>query len=220
MTKILIADDHAILRQGLKQILAEEWPAADFGEASTAAETLRLIWKHPWDVLVLDIHMPGRSGLGVLQEIRGQNPKLPVLVLSSTPEDQLAVRVLRAGANGYLNKQIAPEELVNAVRKVMSGGRNVSAALAEQLAAEVSLGADCPRHELLSDREFQVFEMTIAGKSVKRIAAELSLSVKTISTFRSRVFEKLGASNDVELVHYALNHGLGGDKPLVVVPQK
>ncbi|HLX65090.1 MAG TPA: response regulator transcription factor [Planctomycetota bacterium] len=219
MTKILIADDHAILRQGLKQILADEWPGAQFGEAGTAAEALQLIWEQRWDAVVLDINMPGRSGLEVLRETRQRYPDLPVLVLSSTPEDQLAVRVLRAGASGYLNKQTAPEELVNAMRKVMSGGRYVSAALAEQLAADVSRAGDRPRHEFLSDREYQVFEMTVAGKSVKGIAAELSLSVKTISTFRTRVFEKLGVSNDVELVHYAAEHGLGGGMPPGVAPR-
>ncbi len=203
MTKILIADDHAILRQGLMQILADEWPGAQFGEAGTATEALKLIWRQQWDVIVLDINMPGRSGLEVLQETRVSYPNLPVLVLSSTPEDQLAVRVLRAGASGYMNKQAAPEELINAIKKVLAGGRYVSAGLAEQLAADASRVDARPRHECLSDREYQVFEMTKSGKSVKAIATELSLSVKTISTFRRRMFDKLGVSNDVELVRYA-----------------
>ncbi len=206
--RVLIADDHAILRQGLKQILADEFDAVEFGEAGTAAETLALLWKKPWDVLVLDIAMPGRSGLEVLQETRRSFPRLPVLVLSSTPEDQLAVRVLKAGARGYLNKQIAPEELVHAVRKVMAGGRYVSPALAEKLAADLSRSADQPPHELLSDRELEVFARMAAGKSVKEIATELALSPKTISTFRSRVFEKLGVRSDVELAYYAVQHGL------------
>lgn len=219
MPKILIADDHAILRQGLKQILAEEWPDAQFGEAGTATEALQLIWKHPWDVIVLDLNMPGRSGLEVLQETRTRYPNLPVLVLSSTPEDQIAIRVLRAGASGYLNKQTAPEELVSAVQKLLSGSRYVSAHLAEQLAADVSRADERPRHELLSDREYQVFEMSVAGMQVKAIAAELSLSVKTISTFRSRIFEKLGAKNDVELVRYAIKYGILGEKS-GGIPQK
>lgn len=219
MPKILIADDHAILRQGLKQILAEEWPDAQFGEAGTANEALQLIWQHPWDVIVLDLNMPGRSGLEVLQETRTSYPNLPVLVLSSTPEDQIANRVLRAGASGYLNKQAAPEELVSAVQKVLGGGRYVSAAFAEQLAADVSRADERPRHELLSDREYQVFEMSLAGMQVKAIAAELSLSVKTISTFRSRIFEKLGVQNDVELVRYAIKNGIGGAMP-GALPQK
>jgi DNA-binding NarL/FixJ family response regulator len=211
MTKILIVDDHPLMRQGLKMFLADEWPSAELGEAGTAAEALNLIWKQRWDMVVLDINLPGRSGLEVLAETRQRYPKLPVLVLSSTPEDQLAIRVLRAGANGYLHKHAAPEELVNAVRKVMSGGRYVSAALAQRLAAEVGRADERPRHETLSDREYQVFQMMVAGKSVKGIAMELSLSAKTISTFRGRVFEKLGVRNDVELVRYAAEHGLGGE---------
>lgn len=211
MTKFLIADDHPLMRQGLKQFLADEWPGAQFGEAGTTAEALNLIWKQGWDAVVLDINMPGRSGLEVLEETRQRYPKLPVLVLSSTPEDQLAIRVLRAGASGYLNKHAAPEELVFAVRKVMSGGRYVSAALSEQLAVDVGRADDRPRHESLSDREYQVFQMMTDGQSVKGIAAELSLSAKTVSTFRSRVFHKLGVNNDVELVRYATLHGLGGE---------
>lgn len=218
MMRILIADDHTILRQGLKQILDDEFNDIQIGEAASAAETLSQLRRQPWDVLILDINMPGRSGLEVLHETRRHFSGVPVLVLSSTPEDQLGMRVLKAGANGYLNKQAAPEELVNAVRRVMAGGCYVSAALAEKLAAELGRNTEHPPHETLSDREFQVFRMIIAGKSVKEIATELSLSGKTISTFRSRIFEKLGVRNNVELVFYAQQHGLIESAPGIEPP--
>src|SRR6185295_1303657 len=157
----------------------------EFGEAGSTQHTLDLLPKKKWDVLLLDINMPGRNGLEVLRETRRNYPKLPVLVLSSTPEDQLGLRVLKAGASGYLNKQTALEDLVQAVRKVVAGGKYVSARLAEKLAAEVSRSEKSPQ-EQLSDREFQVMQLLAAGRSLKDIAAELSLSVKTISTFRGR----------------------------------
>lgn len=208
MTRILIADDHAILRQGLKQILADEIGAATFGEAGNATETLAHLHKQAWDVLILDINMPGRNGFEVLDEVRRYFPALPVLVLSSTPEDQLGLRAIKAGAAGYLNKQTAPEQLVNAVRTVQRGDQFISTALAQRLVADLRRGTDRPRHEALSDRELQVCKMSAAGKSVKEIAAELSLSPKTVSTFRSRVFEKLSVKNDIELAHYVSEHGL------------
>jgi len=208
MKRILIADDHMILRQGLKQILADELTNARFGEAGDATQALALLHKQTWDVLILDINMPGRNGFEVLDEVKRHFPFLPVLILSSTPEDQLGLRAIKGGAAGYLNKQTAPEQLVEAVETVMTGGRFITAALAARLAAEFQRGGDRPRHELLSDRELQVFQLAAAGKSVKEIAVELSLSAKTISTFRSRAFEKLGVKNDVELVHYAQQHGL------------
>jgi DNA-binding NarL/FixJ family response regulator len=204
---ILIADDHALLRKGLVQILIEEFPAAHFGEASNAGETMTCLSKRKWSVLVLDVFMPGRSGLEVLTEVRQQYPKLPILVLSSAPEEQLAVRVLRSGANGYLNKQTAPEDLVKAVNKVMSGGRYVSAAMAERLAAEIGQASPA-RHEKLSDREYAVLRRLAAGDSIKKIAGDLSLSAKTVSTYHTRIWEKLGIGNDVELVRYAIEHGL------------
>jgi two-component system invasion response regulator UvrY len=204
---ILIADDHAVLRKGLVQILAEEHPDAHFGEASTTTETLACLSRHRWDVLVLDIFMPGRTGLEVLHEVRRHHPNLPVLVLSSAPEEQLAVRVLKAGASGYLNKQAAPENLALAVRKVLAGGKYVSAALAESLASELSKDGR-PPHETLSDREFEVMQLLLAGRSLKEIAAELSLSPKTVSTFHTRIWEKLRVRSDVELVRYAQKHGI------------
>jgi DNA-binding NarL/FixJ family response regulator len=208
MTRILIADDHAMLREGLKQILAEEFAGAEFGEAATTAETLQQLRTQPWDVLILDINMPGRNGMDVLNDARRSYPRLPVLVLSSTPEDQLGIRTLRAGARGYLNKQSAAEELVNAIRKVLAGGRYLTPALSEKLVEELDRDPTRPPHELLSNREFQVFKLLVAGRCVKEIAAELSLSVKTISTYRSRVLDKLRVRNEVELAHYAHEHGL------------
>jgi DNA-binding NarL/FixJ family response regulator len=205
--KILIADDHVALRKGLIQILAEEYPDAEFGEASTTTETLDCVSRSWWDVLVLDVFMPGRSGLEVLHEVRREHPNLPVLVLSSAPEEQMAVRVLKAGARGYLNKQAAPEELVNAIKRLLAGGRYVSAAVAERLAADVNL-ANRPPEEKLSDREYAVLLRLMAGKSIKEIAAELDLSPKTVSTFHTRLWEKLGVHNDVDLIRYALERGL------------
>lgn len=208
--KILIADDHSILRKGLMQILADEFPEAQFGEASNTPETLERLSREAWDMLVLDIFMPGRSGLEILGDVRRNHPNLPVLALSSAPEDQLAVRVLKSGARGYLNKQTAPEELVNAVRKVLSGGRYISTAVAEMVAAEINY-TDGPSHEKLSDREYTVMQLLVAGKSIKAIADELSLSPKTVSTYHARIWGKLGVKNDVEMVRYAFEHGLVQD---------
>lgn len=208
MTRILIADDHAILRQGLKQILADEIPGVVFGDAGSAADALARLHEGAWDVLVLDINMPGRNGFEVLAEVRQNFPELPVLVLSSTPEDQLGLRALKAGASGYLNKQIAPERLVEAVRKVIAGEQFISPVLARQFLTDLRRGTEQPRHLALSARELQVCQMAAAGKSVKEIAAELALSPKTVSTFRARVFDKLAVKNDVELVRYMQEHGL------------
>jgi DNA-binding NarL/FixJ family response regulator len=206
--RILLADDHAVVRHGLKQIIAEEYKRAVFGEARNAQEALDLVWKELWDIVVLDITMPGRSGLEVLREIKRSRPKLPVLVLSMHPENQFAVRVLKRGAAGYMTKESAPEELVGAIRKVLAGGRYVSPSLAEKLATYVSSDAPKPPQELLSDREFQVLRLIASGKMVSEIAKELSLSVKTISTYRSRILEKMGLRNNAELMHYAIQHQL------------
>lgn len=207
--RILLADDHALLRQGLKQILSEEFPDAEFCEAGTTQETIDSLHGPAFDVVVLDLFMPGRSGLDVLETVRQMNPRPPVLVLSSAPEEQLAVRVLRAGASGYLNKQAAPEHLVRAVRKLIQGDKYVSDSLAQLLASEAGRPAALP-HEKLSDREFQVMRLLVEGKSLKEVAHALSLSAKTISTFHTRIWEKLGVKNDVELVHYAIEHRLAG----------
>ncbi len=208
MIRILITDDHAVVRQGLMQILADELPGAKFGEAGDSAQALALLHKEVWDVLILDINMPGRNGFEVLADVRRSFPLLPVLVLSSTPEDQLGLRALKSGASGYLNKQTAPEQLVEAVQKIIAGEQFISAALTQKLVTELRRDYDRPRHEALSDRELQVVKLTVEGKSMKEIAAELSLSAKTISTFRGRAFEKLGVKNDVELARYLTEHGL------------
>ncbi|HWW00811.1 MAG TPA: response regulator transcription factor [Candidatus Acidoferrum sp.] len=205
--RILIADDHALLREGLRQILAEAFPDAEFGGAGTTSETLACLARRRWDILVLDVFMPGRSGLEVLHEVRQNHPKLPVLVLSSAPEEQLALRVLKDGARGYLNKQTAPQDLVQAVRKILAGGKYVTDTLAEKLVTEVGRAGRLP-HERLSDREFQVMQLLLAGRSLKEVAGELSLSVKTIRTFHTRLLKKLALKNDVQLVHYALEHRL------------
>jgi DNA-binding NarL/FixJ family response regulator len=208
--RILIADDHAVVRQGLKQILAAEFQQAVFGEASNGQQALELSWKQRWDVLVLDITMPGQSGLDVLKSIKKTSPKLPVLVLSMHPEDQFAVRLLKIGAAGYMTKESAPAELVGAVKKVISGGRYISPALAEKMAAFLALDVQTLPHERLSDREFLVLRLIASGKTVTAIAQELSLSVKTVSTYRTRILEKTGMVNSAELTHYAIQNQLVG----------
>ena len=207
---ILIADDHALLRKGLVQILADEYPAAHFGESSTTPKTLDCLSQFPWDLLILDIFMPGRSGLDVLSEVKRHHAKVPVLVLSSAPEDQMAVRVLKAGASGYLNKQTAPEDLVQAVGKILDGGRFISSRVAELLAMEI--GQDFSLHDKLSDREFAVLQLLVDGKTVTEIASDLSLSPKTVSTYHTRIWEKLRVKNDVEMVRYAIRHGIDKHK--------
>jgi two-component system invasion response regulator UvrY len=206
--RILIADDHAVVRHGLKQILADEFPSAVFGEAATGAEVLDQARNHKWDLLVLDISLPDKSGLDVLKELKQAQPKLPTLVLSMHPEDQFAVRVLKAGAAGYLTKETAPERLADAARKAMNGGTYVSSTLAETLAHGVSGKLDRLPHETLSDREFEVACMLASGKSAKEIASGMSLSVKTVSTYRTRLLEKLHLKNNAELTRYALRHHL------------
>jgi len=202
-----LADDHAVVRHGLKQILTDAFKRATYGEARNAQEALDLVWKQDWDVVVLDITMPGRSGLDVLREIKQSKPRLPVLVLSMHPENQFAVRVLKSGASGYMTKESAPEELVGAVKKVLAGGRYVSNSLAENLAASLSASQKAPQ-EKLSNREFQVLRLIASGKMVTDIARELSLSVKTISTYRSRILDKMGMKNNAQLMHYAIQHRL------------
>src|SRR5438105_10377417 len=204
--KILLTDDHALVRQGLRLILADHFKNATFGEARNAHEALTRVWKEKWDVVVLDITMPGRSGLEVLREIKKSRPKLPVLVLSMHPENQFAVRVLKRGASVYMTKESAPNELVGAIKKVLAGGRYVSTSLAEKLATYLATDNQKPAQELLSDREFQVLRLIASGKIVSEIARELSLSVKTISTYRTRILEKMGLRNNAELMHYAMQN--------------
>ncbi len=206
--RILIADDHAVVRRGLKQILAEQFKRAVFGEATNAQEALDRVWKEPWDIVILDLTMPGRSGLEVLKEIKRERPKLPVIILSMHPEDQFAVRLLKAGASGYMTKESAPEELVGAVKKAVAGGRYVSVSLAEKLASLIVNDALAAPHEALSDREFLIMRMIASGKPVGVIARDLSLSVKTVSTYRARLLEKMSMTNNSELVHYAFQNKL------------
>jgi DNA-binding NarL/FixJ family response regulator len=206
--KILIADDHAIVRHGLKQILADEFKKATFGEARNGQEVLDSIWKQDWDVVVLDITMPGRSGLEVLREVKKAKPRVPVLVLSMHPEDQFAVRVLKSGASGYMTKESAPAELVGAVKKIMAGGKHISTSVAEIMASYITMDSKRPPHEQLSNREFQVMRMIASGKTVSEIARMLSLSVRTISTYRARILEKTGMKTNAELTHYAFQHSL------------
>jgi DNA-binding NarL/FixJ family response regulator len=206
--RVLIADDHAVFRRGLRETLAEIFSRVTFGEAKTAQETVELVRRQEWDVVILDISMPGKSGLDILDEMKRLRPRLPILLLSMHPEEQFARRALKTGAAGYLTKESVPEELKEAVRKVVAGGRYVSATLAEKLAVDLREGADTPLHELLSDREFQVLRMIASGKSVKDIAEELSLSVKTVSTYRARILEKSGMKTNAELIRYALQSQL------------
>ena len=206
--RILIADDHAVVRRGLKEILAEEFHKARFGEAESGAETIQQVRQGDWDVLILDISMPDRGGLEVLKDVKAIRPKLPVLVLSVHPEDQYAVRTLKAGAAGYLTKETAPDKLVEAVNKAVSGGQYVSVSLGERLADDVRKGRDGLPHEGLSDREYEVVCMIASGKLVSEIADELSLSVKTVSTYRTRALEKMGIKSNAALMRYAIDHKL------------
>jgi two-component system, NarL family, invasion response regulator UvrY len=208
MTRILIADDHEVVRRGLKGILADEFSKLKVGEARTSQETLDAVEKSDWDVVLLDINMPGRSGLEVLADLKRLHPKLPVLVLSAYPEEDFALRVLKLGAAGYLTKQSASDELLSAIRKALQGGKYVTASLAEKLAASLAGEAPMEAHDLLSNRELQVLRLIASGKTIKEIASELCLSEKTIGTYRMRISEKLHLSTNVELTRYALRHKL------------
>jgi two-component system invasion response regulator UvrY len=202
--RILIADDHAVFRRGLRETLSEAFSKIAFGEARTAQETLEFVRCQDWDVVILDISMPGKSGLDILDDVRRLRPRIPVLLLTMHPEQQFARRALKSGAAGYLTKDSVPEELKVAIKRIAAGGRYVSATLAEKLAVDLRQGADVPLHELLSDREFQVLRMIASGKSVKEMAEELSLSVKTVSTYRRRILEKTDMKTNAELIRYAL----------------
>lgn len=207
--RIIIADDHAIVREGLKQILADSGDMIVAGDAENGADAIRLARRGDSDVLLLDISMPDRSGIEVLKQIKKEAPGLAVLMLSMHREDQYAIRSLKAGASGYLNKQSAPAELVDAIRLVASGRKYISAALAQELANQVSdENRDVPPHETLSDREYQTLVMIASGKTVSDIAGELSLSVKTISMYRSRLLQKMKLRHNAELTHYAIKNHL------------
>lgn len=210
MLKILIADDHPIVRRGLKQTLAEEFQDAVFGEAQNAREALQAVQHQRWDAIVLDVSMPGGSGLEVLKELRHRRLKTPVLVLSIHPESQYAVRALKGGAAGYLTKQSATEELATAVRKIISGGKYISPAVAERLAIDFDIDLEKPVHETLSDREYEVMCLIASGKILSEIARELSLSPRTVSTYRARVLEKMKMKTNAELISYAIRNNLVG----------
>lgn len=209
MTRILIADDHPFVRYGVKHVLQDEFPGVEIGEAANAPELLEQAAKKRWDMIVLDVTMPGRSGLDALHELKAQCPDIRVLVLSMHPEDQFAVRVLRAGAAGYLTKESIPDELVQAVRRILAGGKYIRSSVADLLALQIQCGdGNQPLHARLSDREFQVLAMIAKGKTVTTIADELSLSVKSISTYRSRILDKLNLKTTADLTRYAVHHNL------------
>ncbi len=205
---ILITDDHAVVRRGLREILADSLEGATFSEAGNADDALRLLAKQPTHILVVDINMPGRSGLDLLKDVKRMYPRLPVIVLSVQSEDQYAVRCLRAGASAYINKDSAPEELAQAARKVLGGGRYVGAGLAEKLVTILDDDADRPRHELLSDRELEVMLMIASGVSLTEIGNRLHVSAKTVSTYRTRVMDKMQARSNAELTRYAVSRKL------------
>lgn len=208
MIRLFIADDHPIVRAGLSGIVADEGDITVVGEAASGDTLLDALRRLPTDVLLLDVSMPGPGIVPLLESLRDQHPSIAVLVLSVHPEEQYATRALRAGARGYLTKDHSPAELVAAVRKVYAGGRYVSATLAERLAAELSGGGDAMAHQRLSDREFEVLCLLGSGRTVTEVAGMLTLSVKTVSTYRARLLEKLGARSNAELVRYVVDHGL------------
>jgi|SRR5438128_1555021 len=208
MISVLIADDHTIVRQGLKHILSNDSQLKVVGEATNGEEVLKMLETLKVDGVVLDITMPGKNGLDVLKELKRKYPQLPVLVLSMHPEDQFAIRVLKAGASGYVTKESAPDELIGALRKVCSGGKYVSPQLAEKLAVFIENDKGRALHDQLSDREYQVLLMLALGKTVSEIADELMLSIKTVSTYRTRVLQKMKMGTNAELTRYALQHQL------------
>ena len=205
---ILIADDHAVVRAGLRQFLEDSGRVGEVAEAATGQQAMDLLRAKRFDLLILDINMPGRGGLDILKNVRASFPDTRVLIVSGFPERQYAVNVLKAGASGYLSKESAPEELIKAVQIVLSGRRYVSSTLAEQLVQDLDLDSDKPMHASLSEREFQIFCKLATGGAVSEIARELCLSVKTVSTYRSRVLEKLSMRSNADITTYALKNGL------------
>ncbi|HEY5283555.1 MAG TPA: response regulator transcription factor [Polyangia bacterium] len=208
MTRILLVDDHAVVRRGVRDILTESLGKVEFGEAAKPSEAIDKLQAQDWDVVVLDISLPGRGGLDALRDIKRLRPSVPVLVLSMHAEDHYALRALRAGAAGYVNKDSAAEDLAGAVRKVLAGGTHVSVHLAETLAKSLRSDNSRPAHELLSDRELEVLRALAAGKTVKQIGTDLSLSEKTVSTYRTRLLEKMQMHSNAELIQYAIREGL------------
>ena len=208
MKKILLADDHNVVRKGLRQILSDELHEVELGEATNGTDAYRLVKEKKWDLLILDINMPGKNGLELLKQMKDEKIHLPVLVLSMHPEEQVAVRALKLGASGYLTKEAADKELVNAVNQILSGRKYITPSLAEQMAAQLENPQDRAPHELLSDREYQTLLLFAKGKTVSQIAEHLCLSIPTISTFRVRILEKTGMKTTAELVTYAIRNNL------------
>lgn len=206
--KILIADDHIIVRKGLRQIILDEFPFAEIEEVGDAEELVKKVMRSKWDIVISDLSMPGRSGLDSLVQIKEYFPGLPVVILSVYPEEQYAVRALKAGASGYLTKDSAPDELIKAMRLVMLGKKYITPAVAEKLVSVLNQPNEKQLHEQLSDREFEVLKLIAAGKSVSAIATQLSLSTTTVSTYRARILNKMSMKNNAELVLYALEHKL------------
>lgn len=206
--RVLIADDHAIVRQGLRQILSETDDLLVAGEASDGVDAMHLARDQDWDVVLLDVSMPNRNGIDTLKMLRKEFPRLPVLILSMHPEEQYAVRALKAGASGYVTKQSAPEQLVTAIRQVAGGHKYVSPTLAVKLVDVLVDNNDRPAHEILSDREYQILCLIAAGRTLTQIAEELNLSVKTVSEYRRRLLDKMRLESNTELIHYGLRHGL------------
>lgn len=211
MIRVLLADDHAIVRAGLKEILSDTGDIAVAGEATNGNEALELVREHDYDIAVLDLTMPGRSGIELVRQMKEEKPGLRVLVLTMHSEEQYAVRALKAGASGYLTKESAAEQLVTAIRRIAAGGAFVSPETAQRLALDVNAPAGAAPHTLLSDREYQVFRLIAAGASVSEIARQLNLSVKTISTHKTRLMQKMGLANQAELIRYAIEHKLLDD---------
>ncbi len=207
-TKILIADDHVLVREGLKKVLTEENDLEVKSEAASGDEVLSIISKQKFDIILLDISMPGKSGLDILKAIKEIQPNIKILILSMHPEERFAVRALKLGASGYLTKQSAPEELVNAIRKLLNGGSYISSVLADKLAEEVKNGSKDNIHEKLSNREFEVFRLIATGKTVSQIAEHLSLSIPTVSTYRARILDKMDMKTNAEITYYAIHNGL------------
>lgn len=208
MKKILVADDHPAIRNGVKLILKNEFTGVEFGEASCSIEIFKMLKEKKWDILILDMDMPGRNGLDVLKQLKDKNIKVPVLVFSMHPEEQIAVRSIKAGARGYLSKDSASEELAKAVHHILGGRKYITASLAEQFASLLESPANKELHEFLSDREYQTLLLIASGKTTSQIAEELFLSVPTISTYRSRILEKMRMKNNSELTHYAIKNKL------------
>ena len=211
MIRVVVADDHQILREGLRQLLQAGGDLAVVGEAADGHAVMEQVRALEFDVLLLDMSMPGKSGIELIRQVKAEKPRLRILVLSMHEEHQYAVRAIRAGASGYLTKESATAQLVAAIRKVAGGGAFISAEVAERLAQEAMPNAEGPRHSTLSDREYQVFRLLVSGRSVSDIAVDLHLSAKTISTHKARLMEKLDVDNNADLVHYAVRHRLIDD---------